>query len=131
MFRFEMAMYANPEQDLNGLWWKLVERYQGLKRPDGRNAPDYASKIHVVSAPCYYHNYLLGQLFASQVHYTIAREVLKSDPATALYTGRPEVGEFLRKRVFAPGRTLRWNDLTLFATGEALNAADFAADLKN
>ncbi len=130
MFRFEMAMYANPEQDLSRLWWDLVEKYQGLKRPDGRNAPDYGSKIHVVSAPCYYHNYLLGQLFASQVHHTIAREVLKTDPTKALYTGHPEVGEFLRKRVFGPGRRYRWDELTRFATGEDLNAKAFAEDLK-
>ena len=76
MLRFEKAMYADPDQDLNRLWWDLVEKYQGVRRPEGRNAPDYASKIHIVSAPCYYHNYMMGQLFASQVHHTIAREVL-------------------------------------------------------
>ena len=46
----------------------LVETYQQVKRPKGRNAPDYASKIHICSAPVYYHNYMMGQLFASQVH---------------------------------------------------------------
>jgi peptidyl-dipeptidase A len=50
-------MYENPDQDLNKLWWDMVERYQLLKRPPGRNAPDYGSKIHIVSAPVYYHNY--------------------------------------------------------------------------
>ena len=47
-----------------------------IKRPEGRNAPDYASKIHIVGAPAYYHNYMMGELFASQVHHAIAREVL-------------------------------------------------------
>ena len=47
-----------------------------LNRPEGRNAPDYASKIHIVSAPAYYHNYMMGELFASQVHHAIARDVL-------------------------------------------------------
>ena len=31
MFRFEKSMYANPDQDLNKLWWDLVEKYQLLK----------------------------------------------------------------------------------------------------
>ncbi|MBO0701182.1 MAG: M2 family metallopeptidase, partial [Zavarzinella sp.] len=75
MLRFEKAMYENPGQDLNKLWWDLVEKYQGLKRPPERNAPDYGSKIHIVTAPVYYHNYMMGQLFASQVHATIAKEV--------------------------------------------------------
>ena len=77
VLRFEKAMYEDPKQDLNKLWWDLVEKYQLIKRPEGRNAPDYASKIHIVSAPAYYHNYMMGQLFASQVHHAIAREVLE------------------------------------------------------
>src|SRR3954469_14653337 len=116
MLRFEKSMYENPDQDLGKLWWDLVEKYQEVKRPAGRKAPDYASKIHIVVAPVYYHNYMMGQLFASQLHHAIAREVLKgADPRTALYNGRPEVGTFLREKVFAPGRTRDWDGLTLFA----------------
>ena len=45
-------------------------------------------------------------------------------------TGNPQseddaaraVGEFMRKRVFEPGRTLNWNELTKHATGEPLTA---------
>ncbi len=130
MLRFEKELYANPHQDLNKLWWDLVEKYQLVKRPEGRNAPDYASKIHIVVAPAYYHNYMMGQLFASQVHHTIARKVLKADPDTALYVGHTAVGEFMKKRVFAPGKTMPWNALTKFATGEELNAKAFAADFQ-
>jgi peptidyl-dipeptidase A len=129
MLRFEKGLYENPEQDLNKLWWDLVEKYQGLHRPDDRNAPDYGSKIHIVSAPCYYHNYMLGQLFACQVHRTIAREVLKTgDAPNAWYTDNPAVGKYMNERVFAPGRSLPWNDLTRHATGEPLSAEAFAAE---
>ena len=130
MFRFEKALYDDPEQDLNRLWWDLVEKYQELRRPEGRNEPDYASKIHIVSAPAYYHNYMMGELFASQVHHAIAREVLGgADPATAVYVGNQAVGEFMKRAVFAPGRTLDWNELTRHATGEELSPKAFAADL--
>jgi peptidyl-dipeptidase A len=129
MLRFEKALYENPEQDLNELWWGLVEKYQGLNRPEGRDAPDYASKIHIVSAPAYYHNYMLGQLFACQVHRTIAREVLKSsDWPSAYYVNNPGVGRFMRERVFAPGRSQSWNELTRHATGEPLGAQAFAEE---
>jgi len=131
MLRFEKSMYENADQDLNKLWWDLVEKYQELKRPDGRDAPDYASKIHIVSAPVYYHNYQMGQLFASQVHHTIAREVYQgAEPDSVIYLGNKEVGAYMKKRVFGPGRTLNWNELTRFATGENLNAKAFAADFR-
>ncbi|HBC78979.1 MAG TPA: peptidase M3, partial [Bacteroidales bacterium] len=60
MYRFEKSMYENPDQDLNQQWWNMVEKYQMLKKPEGRNMPDWATKIHVALYPCYYHNYLLG-----------------------------------------------------------------------
>ena len=131
MLRFEKSMYENPEQDLNKLWWDLVEKYQQLKRPTDRNSPDYASKIHIVSAPVYYHNYQMGQLFASQVHHAIAKEVYNgADPSKVLYIGDPKVGEFMKKKVFEPGRTLNWKDLTKHATGAPLSPAAFADDFK-
>src|SRR5437879_9897510 len=102
MLRFEKGMYENPDQDLNKLWWGLVEKYQMVRRPPGRKAPDYGSKIHIVSAPVYYHNYMMGELFASQVHHAIARDVYKgADPSTVIYVGNKAVGDFMRQRVFA------------------------------
>ncbi len=128
MLRFEAALYADPDQDLNKLWWDLVEKYQGLKRPAGRNAPDFGAKVHICTAPAYYHNYMMGQLFASQVHHALCREVLKVDPKAANYTGNPAVGQWMKDKIFIPGRTYPWNGLTKFATGEELNAKAFASD---
>jgi peptidyl-dipeptidase A len=129
MLRFEKGMYENPEQDLNKLWWDMVEQYQMLRRPPGRSAPDYGSKIHIVAAPVYYHNYMMGELFASQVHHTIARKVYKgAEPSTVVYVGNKEVGAYMRQHVFEPGKTMTWNELTRFATDADLNAEAFAKD---
>jgi peptidyl-dipeptidase A len=131
MLRFEKGMYENPDQDLNRLWWDLVERYQGLTRPEGRSEPDYASKIHIVSAPVYYHNYMMGELFASQVHHAICREVFAGKaPNEVDYVNSKGVGEFLKAKIFGPGRLLRWDDLIEKATGEKLSAKAFAIDFK-
>jgi peptidyl-dipeptidase A len=74
---------------------------------------------------------MMGELFASQVHHAIAREVYKgADPDTVIYVGNKEVGAFMKKKVFAPGRTKTWNELTEYATGAPLNARAFAADFK-
>jgi len=131
MLRFEKGMYENPDQDLNKLWWDMVEKYQLLERPAGRNEPDYGSKIHIISAPVYYHNYMMGELFASQLHQAIAREVYKgANPDTVVYVGNKDVGEFMRTRVFEPGRTMSWNELTRHATGADLSPEAFARDFR-
>jgi len=74
---------------------------------------------------------MMGELFASQVHHAIACKVANgADPATVVYVGDKKVGDFMKKRVFEPGRSLPWNELTQHATGEGLNARAFAADFK-
>ncbi len=129
MLRFEKGMYENPDQDLNKLWWDLVEEYQNLRRPPGRNAPDYGSKFHIVGAPVYYHNYMMGELFAAQVHHAIARKVYNgADPGSVVYVGNKDVGAFMRRQVFEPGRTMTWQELTKHATGADLNPEAFATD---
>ena len=88
---------------MNRLWWDLVEKYQEIKRPEGRDEPDYASKYHLIVAPVYYHNYMLGEMFASQVHHALVRAVLRRRPA-----GRRDVrrqqggGRVHEQRVFCP-----------------------------
>jgi peptidyl-dipeptidase A len=72
---------------------------------------------------------MMGELFASQLHHAIAREVCnKAAPDSVIYADNKEVGDFMKKKVFEPGRTLPWNELTKFATGEPLKARAFAAD---
>jgi peptidyl-dipeptidase A len=66
MFHFEKELYKNPKQNLNKLWWDLVKKFQLIDFC--RDEPDWVSKYHILSAPVYYHNYLLGELLASQFH---------------------------------------------------------------
>ena len=126
MYRFEKGLYENPDQDLNKLWWDLVEKYQMLKRPEGRNQPDWASKIHIATSPCYYHNYLLGELLASQLNHHIASKVLNSSDFKQSYYGKTEVGKYLTEKVFMPGARYTWNDMIEKATGEKLTAKYYA-----
>lgn len=127
VYRFEKAMYENPDQDLNSLWWTMVEKYQMLKKPEGRNAPDWASKIHLALYPCYYHNYQLGELFASQMHYYIVNNITKSGNIKSdSYTGNAEVGKWMNEKVFSPGMRYEWNEMIEKATGEKLSARYFA-----
>jgi peptidyl-dipeptidase A len=126
MFNFEKALYENPDrEDLNGLWWDLVERLQFVERPPGRDEPDWAAKIHVAVAPVYYHNYVLGHLVAAQLRYHLEERV----------TGGPffmsEVaGRYLQEALFGPGARNGWEATVLRATGERLNPDYFVRSLR-
>jgi peptidyl-dipeptidase A len=124
MVRFERELYRDPEQDLNALWWGLVRRLQQLAPPEGRDAPDYANKIHLGTAPVYYQNCLLGTLTASQL-----REALKAAGAGSEgLVGELKAGEFLRQRVFEAGARYPWNEMLRRATGRPLSADAFLAE---
>lgn len=127
MVRFERAFYENPDQNLNQLWWNLVEKYQGLTRPEGRDEPDWASKIHLASTPVYYHNYLIAELLASQFAETIGRTVLKSaDPFSESFAGDVKIGQYFVDNVFHLGRKYPWNEMIERATGEKLTSVYYA-----
>jgi len=122
MYRFEKSMYENPDQNLNNLWWETVEKYQMVAKPEGRDMPDWATKIHVALYPCYYHNYLLGELLASQLHYNINTNITQD----STLAGNKAVGGYLKEKIFMPGARYFWNDMIEKATGEKLTAKYYA-----
>lgn len=126
MYEFEKDLYADPDQDLNKLWWDTVEKYQLVSRPADRNEPDWAAKIHFNIAPCYYHNYLLGELFASQLHNHLIGDVLKLDSDEGVsYVDQTQVGAYVKENIFAPASLYNWNDMIERATGEKLTPKYF------
>ena len=128
MTYFERELYANPDRgDLSSLWWDLVEDLQLLRRPEGRDTPDWAAKIHLAVAPVYYHNYLLGELIASQLGATLRKDVMAGE-APQGYAGCDKLGSFLRDRYFAPGACLHWQDLLEAATGSRLTPEPFVQE---
>jgi peptidyl-dipeptidase A len=132
MYYFEKQLYANPDQDLNKLWWNLVEKYQLLRRPGEPLDAGWASKLHFTSAPCYYHNYMLGEILASQLHHYIVHKVLKleSDKGVS-YVDQEKIGKYLRENVFGPGARYHWNEMIERATGEPLTSRYFVDQFIN
>lgn len=126
MYEFEKQLYANPDQELNRLWWNLAEKYQFVNRPPGRDEPDWAAKIHFTIAPCYYHNYMLGELLASQLHHHLVCNILKLESdENVSYVGQKEAGEFFRTKVTRAGAVYNWNDMIERATGQPLTPKYF------
>jgi peptidyl-dipeptidase A len=120
MVHFERELYRDPDRgDFDRIWWDLVEELQLVRRPEVRNGSEWATKIHLSLAPVYYHNYLLGELMASQLSETMSREGI------AVGSTDPRIGHFLRERIFDRGATLPWSELLRDATGEPLTARSF------
>jgi peptidyl-dipeptidase A len=65
-------------------------------------------------APVYYHNYLLGEMLASQIDHTL-RAKAKGKVLT------PKGGRWFVDNVFTPGAKYSWNTMIEHATGEKLN----------
>ena len=118
MIHFERAMYQDPGENLNLIWWDLVERFQKVSRVPERNEPDWASKLHLACAPVYYQNYILGEMFASQLLHQIRRMPLN------------QIGSYLIPRLYKLGATLPWDKTIEASTGEMLNPLYFAEDIK-
>ncbi|MGI9144971.1 MAG: M2 family metallopeptidase [Chloroflexota bacterium] len=120
---FERGFYADPDQDLNRLWWDLEERYQRLPRPEGRDAPDWAAKIHVATAPVYYQKYLLGRLFSAQLTSKMDAQM------GGWWRGRPKTGEYIKRELFRPGARYTWPELVERVTGQPLGVQALAASV--
>ena len=129
MVRFERALYEDPDQDLNSLWWTLVEQNQYVCPPKGRDKPDWAAKVHLTSASVYYHNYMLGELLASQLTAHIKENILHL-PEGQPYSpdGKPKVGRYLAENVFKPANRYHWDEMISRATGEQLTARYFVEE---
>ena len=125
MANFERALYRDPTRDLNSLWWDLVERFQLVPRPDGRDAPDWAAKIHFSTAPAYYQNYLLGEIVASQLQ----AHLLETTGSWERYVESPEVARFLNERLYSIGRSTDWRGAIEHATGRPLDVGPFLVEL--
>jgi len=125
MYRFEKALYEDPDrEDLNTLWWDLVERIQLVERPTDRDEPDWAAKLHVALAPVYYHNYVLGYLTAAQL-----RRHLEKDIVGGPFFMSELAGRYLQEAFFGPGARDDWKTTVLRATGEELNPDYFVKSL--
>jgi oligoendopeptidase F len=115
---FEKELYENPNQDLNSLWWKIVNEVQLVTPPDSTDSPDWAAKIHFTLAPVYYQNYLLGELMAAQL-----QRYIETNISEEIFT--KATGDMLMTQFFKPGALYSWNEKIQRVTGETLNPAHF------
>lgn len=110
MTYFERELYRNPNQNLNQLWWQLVEKFQKITCSGSSHQNDWAAKYHIGLAPVYYFSYLLGELIASSLEEKID-----------LFASK-KTGNFLNEKFFKSGGSFHWNQLIENSTGKKLTA---------
>lgn len=111
---FERELYRAEKGD-SELWYKGVQDIQYLNTPQDRfDQPDWAAKYHFTMAPVYYHNYLLGEMLASQFDHAL-RTIGGGNVLT------PEGGTWFTDSVFKPAARYSWNTMIEHATGEKLD----------
>lgn len=119
MNAFERSLYADPDGDLDSLWWELVSRYQLVVPPEDRSSPDWAAKIHIAAAPVYYHTYLYGSIVALQLRQALEESV-------GGIVDRPDAGARMRELLFSPGESIRWDHLVERASGTPFSVEPLA-----
>ena len=81
-------------------------------------------------APVYYHNYMMGEMMASQLQRRVLEEMGGgSEAAWERALTSPAVGRFLVENLYAPGRSIDWREAMRRATGASLRSDAFVAEL--
>ena len=107
--KFEYEAYANPNRDLNQLYWDLFERYMMLPRHD--DISPWAAIIQYTTHPVYLHNYLFADVITAQTHAAIIRQY-------GTLVDNADLGSFLTQNYFRFGSRYEWRDLLKRGTDE-------------
>lgn len=119
---FERRLYEDPAQDLNAVWWDVVEDVQLIRRPQHwETTPSWAVIAHLTTLPVYYHNYLLGEILSAQIEATLI-EAFDSWFAEDSF-------HYLSTSLIKPGRSLHWNELLTQFNSRGFSIHDFSEQM--
>jgi hypothetical protein len=121
-FFIEYEMYKNPDQDLPALERQAFKRYL-LVDLDEDEPHQLASSIWYVSYPCYYQNYILSGMIATQL-----QEAL-TDKFGAAKSTEKRLAEFMIKNLYESGELLEWTERIRNATGKSLEPGAYLRKL--
>jgi peptidyl-dipeptidase A len=103
--KFEKAIFDNPDQDFNELWWKLNKEYLCFDASKTDRLPEWISNQQIVDFSGLHVFYLYAIAFAAQLE---------------AYYPDQQIGP-IKDKIMKYGDILSWDDLIKRATGEGLN----------
>jgi peptidyl-dipeptidase A len=112
-FFIEYEMYKQPGQDLAALEREMVQKYL-LVELDTTEPHQYASSIWYTSYPCYYQNYILAGMIATQLQEALG------DKFGAEKISDSTVSAWMIEHLYAAGERKEWTERIREATGKSL-----------
>lgn len=122
-FFFEYEMYKNPDQDLDSLERAVYKKYL-LVDLEETVPTRFASSMYYVMYPCYYQNYVLADMIATQVF-----EVIVSKFGNERLSN-PVVSNWIIDHLYVDGELEEWQDRIKNATGKSLETGAYLRKLK-
>lgn len=115
---FEAEAYANPNQDLNQVYWRLFEKYLSLPRHD--DLTPWASDVNLVTNPLNARDVLVARILARQS----ARHLheLYGEPVN-----NRDIRAFMIQNYFRFGSRYPWRELLERATGKPTDPQSLVA----
>lgn len=115
---FERKLYESPRENLNEIWWGLVEEIQGIQRPSyWSQLPCWAAKPHLTTLPVYYQNYLIGDILAAQIEKTLTSNF------GSWYN--EDAFEYLKKTIIHPGQSKSWSNILTTFNGSGFSCREY------
>ncbi|MBI3364403.1 MAG: hypothetical protein HY033_05795 [Ignavibacteriae bacterium] len=121
-FAIEYAMYKDPNQDMRKVEYEMYERYLLIDLPDSE-PHQFAASIWYTSYPCYYQNYILAAMIATQI-----QEALTNKFGETKSTNH-ELADFMIKYLYETGEKLEWIERIRNATGKSLEPGAYLRKL--
>ncbi|HMD13116.1 MAG TPA: hypothetical protein VKI62_00680, partial [Bacteroidota bacterium] len=112
-FFIEYEMYKNPRQDIAVLERTMMKKFLFVDL-DSTEAPQYASSIWYVSYPCYYHNYIMASMIATQLQEALSNKFGEDK------IKNPNVAAWMIDHLYANGEKQEWTERIRNATGKGL-----------
>ncbi len=112
-FMKEVNLYLNPEKSFKEIQLELGRKYLLIETEEFRTQP--LNNIIYVSYPLYFHNYLLSDMVACQVHKAL------EDKFGSGYAFNKNVGPYLIEKFYSSGEYLDWNQRLVQGTGKSLD----------
>lgn len=122
-FAIEYELYKDPSQNAAALEREAFRKYL-LVELDSTEAHQYAASIWYTSYPCYYQNYILAGMIATQLHEAL------SDKFGRRKSVDSTVAPWMINHLYASGESLEWTERIRNATGKSLETGAFLRKLR-
>ena len=121
-FFIEYAMYKDPTQDMASVEQTMYKKYLLVDLPEDE-PHQYASSMWYTAYPCYYQNYILAGMIATQLQEALTDQFGKKKLSDK------NVADWIIRQLYATGETDEWSERIRNATGKSLEPGAYLRKL--